>query len=53
MHEGNIVEGKKKRVVYDPYHWVQNKEDAHLEEMMLEELRFTRLMLIKYDSLEK
>jgi len=50
MHESGL---DKARAVYDPYHWVQNITDAQAENFIQDEGQFTRMLLMKYDYLDK
>lgn len=49
MHE----KGGKQGNVYDPYHWVANITRSQEEDFKIAEKQFTKVMLAKYDNLEK
>ena len=50
MHESGL---DKAKAVYDPYHWVQNITDAQAADFTHQEDLFTRMLLMKYDYLDK
>ena len=50
MHEGGV---DKARHVYDPYRWVQNMTEAQVEDFTRAEGQFARMLMMKYDYLDK
>jgi protease II len=51
MHEGQGRRGSSN--IVDPYHWAQNPTERQENEFIDAESRYTRVMLGKYDLLEK
>ena len=49
MHEGI----NQKQAVIDPYKWVESMTESQDEDFRIAEMQFMRIMIMKFDALEK